>query len=163
MTGSSPRLRGTEAVPPAHPRSVRFIPAPAGNGRSPGCSRCERTVHPRACGERILGIGRTHVTTGSSPRLRGTDSTHSRHRLGERFIPAPAGNGHHGCRSHRPHAVHPRACGERSGLGNRDQPCYGSSPRLRGTGDRPTPAMYEQRFIPAPAGNGPVTPSTHGR
>ena len=51
LTGSSPRLRGTEG--PLRPQwsCSRFIPAPAGNRREIGNGSLTDPVHPRACGE----------------------------------------------------------------------------------------------------------------
>ena len=50
-------------------------------------------------------------------------------------------------------AVHPRACGEQSLTCCRGDALIGSSPRVRGTGDFPRPAVRLWRFIPARAGN----------
>ena len=137
--GSSPRLRGTGAPGYAAVLVPRFIPAPAGNGRGGG-SCC-------------TPFG------GSSPRLRGTERGGQCQDDECRFIPAPAGNG---CWP-RWHAsrlpVHPRACGERLPVNWLTMPLSGSSPRLRGTGGRAFGGDAENRFIPAPAGNGVSTRS----
>ena len=114
---------------------LRFIPAPAGNGGNPDDTGCARV--------------------GSSPRLRGT----------ARSAPSPRPRG----------PVHPRACGERLFTEAVAPARRGSSPRLRGTGCNPrrqkaSLAVHpracgersrdlrrmqaEDRFIPAPAGNG---------
>ena len=77
ISGSSPRVRGT--------RDSRRRSA-------------DRSVHPRACGERVHRLLRLIADT--------------------RFIPARAGNAP--CRGRSPsasRAVHPRACGERSRVG----------------------------------------------
>ena len=154
--GSSPRLRGTAKPKRQQLDPVRFIPAPAGNGLQTAKRNGSLPVHPRACGERISSSGPIQAVIGSSPRLRGTAAHHRHEALARRFIPAPAGNGggdfaHLGCAT-----VHPRACGERrrglctSGVRN------GSSPRLRGTDMQQQRPALNQRFIPAPAGNGGV-------
>ncbi len=95
------------------------------------------------------------MSCGSSPRLRGTDQQSGARGLEDRFIPAPAGNGGYTKSCIYCPAVHPRACGER--LPRRTKKCWngGSSPRLRGTDDRPGDQDGGRRFIPAPAGNGP--------
>ncbi len=74
--------------------------------------------------------------------------------LGQRCIPAHAGNGARGVMRRGYTAVHPRACGERlisistgSGLG-------GASPRMRGTAHGREPGRSRRRCIPAHAGNG---------
>ena len=155
--GSSPRLRGTESQSCQPRQKCRFIPAPAGNGLPPEPVPICRTVHPRACGERGLVQGVHHVAHGSSPRLRGTVlPSCCSHRVA-RFIPAPAGNGRESAKPGPVVAVHPRACGEREKWGRTQLPEYGSSPRLRGTVPNNLPTVDHQRFIPAPAGNGPLS------
>ena len=70
--GSSPRVRGTPQPSGWERFAPRFIPAGAGNARSPSRSRPRHTVHPRGCGERacssVIGV----PDFGSSPRVRGT-------------------------------------------------------------------------------------------
>ena len=90
--GSSPRVRGTDGVTYRCEAGVRFIPAGAGNGcREPAC-RNRTTVHPRGCGERAILLGPGGILSGSSPRVRGTDSTAPGPFARHRFIPAGAGN-----------------------------------------------------------------------
>ena len=75
INGSSPRLRGTLQVRASDFLACRFIPAPAGNTRSPIGQHSITAVHPRACGEHApIGTG-SDPPTGSSPRLRGTPDT----------------------------------------------------------------------------------------
>ena len=73
--------------------------------------------------------------------------------LGDRFIPAFAGNACRPSAGRCWRTVHPRVCGERSPTISRTTSSAGSSPRLRGTrrGCGRDPA--EARFIPAFAGN----------
>ena len=132
--GSSPRLRGTAALPSAFSVLWRFIPAPAGNGRLHRRSGFRCTVHPRACGERPRMHTRLTASRGSSPRLRGTGLTRPDKR--------------------RRCTVHPRACGERVLNAKPYSYFSGSSPRLRGTGCCSILLRARGRFIPAPAGNG---------
>ena len=77
---------------------------------------------------------RSSISTGSSPRLRGTGTEVISITPLWRFIPAPAGNGCGAEGADTGYAVHPRACGERT----------------------PMTLMRDRnsRFIPAPAGNG---------
>ena len=113
-SGSSPRLRGTRPPSPLPCLMPRFIPAPAGNAGDPLLDRYRHSVHPRACGERPDDEDAGAALTGSSPRLRGTQSWVFWWLSVLRFIPAPAGNAF-GAMSHRRQwTVHPRACGERS-------------------------------------------------
>ena len=72
---------------------------------------------------------------GSSPRVRGTRNL-------KPFLKPSA-------------TVHPRACGELNlAICDRLFPA-GSSPRVRGTPDRPSVQLDRERFIPARAGNSP--------
>ena len=70
--GSSPRVRGTLRRRAARIGSWRFIPACAGNSRSVYLAQRRRTVHPRVCGELLLGRMVGVAVHGSSPRVRGT-------------------------------------------------------------------------------------------
>ena len=92
-TGSSPRMRGTRCLyVPA--MCYRFIPAHAGNTAVVVIQYSVATVHPRACGEHFHGHrSDRRMLTGSSPRMRGTQSTVAwAHIVDHRFIPAHAGN-----------------------------------------------------------------------
>ena len=90
---------------------------------------------------------------GSSPRVRGTVVRERPPVHLERFIPACAGNSFRDIIEHFIGAVHPRVCGEQYTCRVWTFPASGSSPRVRGTGDRIDPATQCQRFIPACAGN----------
>ncbi len=161
--GSSPRLRGTGALPFAQRGICRFIPAPAGNGVAKLLNAKEPAVHPRACGERFMTKFSEQVEDGSSPRLRGTVLAPALVGLAGRFIPAPAGNGpRRSCRG-RNGPVHPRACGERMRADDDVLTIGGSSPRLRGTGRQLRWSQDSPRFIPAPAGNGSTTATATSR
>ena len=96
--GSSPRLRGTEHTSNGLEQRGRFIPAPAGNRMPITAWLFCLTVHPRACGEQVVGPQAEGGTIGSSPRLRGTGPCRCRPPSGSRFIPAPAGNRRRTCR-----------------------------------------------------------------
>ena len=73
--GSSPRVRGTLAPPPRRPFGGRFIPACAGNTTLKNVARSASSVHPRVCGEHVLTAACAFEIGGSSPRVRGTQST----------------------------------------------------------------------------------------
>jgi len=135
--GSSPRLRGTHDSHTARDTNGRFIPAPAGNA-----------LHVAFPSMRLYG---------SSPRLRGTHRLGPHHVPGHRFIPAPAGNAFTRLPNVRSNAVHPRACGERCASISAWSTACGSSPRLRGTLEAHSGPWLGSRFIPAPAGNAPLS------
>ena len=132
--GASPRLRGSVKLSPVVGGDTRCIPAPAGFGSSPAQHQ------PK--------------TTGASPRLRGSEGQHRQDQPGERCIPAPAGFGAIDKRRTQGAAVHPRACGVRSGLDTLKMPAYGASPRLRGSVVKVGKKAAGRRCIPAPAGFG---------
>ena len=112
-----------------------------------------KAVHPRACGEHVETGGPGRGSRGSSPRLRGTLNPMTGRPYKNRFIPAPAGNTGSAARASPARPVHPRACGEHSGMAQDSSFSRGSSPRLRGTPDEPGKRTSGGRFIPAPAGN----------
>ena len=92
LHGSSPRVRGTRPARRLEGLAGRIIPACAGNSphgtRRPGIA----TDHPRVCGELRSLISHSRRGGGSSPRVRGTRSSHHRGRDSGRIIPACAGN-----------------------------------------------------------------------
>ncbi len=147
--GSSPRVRGTRGSQRDVGVGRRFIPARAGNTRSPSRARPAQSVHPRACGEHRLTAGQPRLVHGSSPRVRGTRFFAQTKRAAKRFIPARAGNTVSTPSTSNSPPVHPRACGEH--FARLDQ------------------RQALDRFIPARAGNTWVTtptaacPSVHPR
>ncbi len=151
--GSSPRMRGTVQALGEQAGIVRFIPAHAGNSQGSLHSARPPSVHPRACGEQNCSTIFDTSPSGSSPRMRGTESRQQRIEVNRRFIPAHAGNSPNGNAAYTHLSVHPRACGEQLPNLSRALPVSGSSPRMRGT-DRHVPARRcVVRFIPAHAGN----------
>ena len=132
-SGSSPRGRGTPASSrPGHPRR-RFIPARAGNTRLRISNPWASTVHPRAGGEHIVSCSARVMTSGSSPRGRGTRCPRTSPPM-------------------RP-TVHPRAGGEHTDAAVGSAEVTGSSPRGRGTHAVHRAPRGALRFIPARAGN----------
>ena len=94
---------------------------------------------------------------GSSPHTRGTYhiSTWTGPRL--RFIPAHAGNISPSAKPTIRMTVHPRTRGEHPTCPGSNGRTVGSSPHTRGTFDNGLGARFPGRFIPAHAGNIPVT------
>ena len=72
MCGSSPRVRGTQAIYRRAGLLHRFIPACAGNALVKPAGAFQIAVHPRVCGERWSERRRSLRSSGSSPRVRGT-------------------------------------------------------------------------------------------
>ncbi len=111
-------------------------------------------VHPRGCGDRATKSPIRSLTSGSSPRVRGSEQEVCSPLRYMRFIPAGAGIGGFFMPRGKQMAVHPRGCGDRipkigsSGFGS------GSSPRVRGSDPRHRRNQLGARFIPAGAGIG---------
>jgi len=157
--GSSPRTRGTQhsldhVFPP-----FRFIPAYAGN--SPGNLRIPRSraVHPRVRGELRPRKAVQCAGDGSSPRTRGTLHQCRVPAVLDRFIPAYAGNSVSEDHWAAALPVHPRVRGELSAAPAVSARTGGSSPRTRGTRWPALAAHDGRRFIPAYAGNSPLSRS----
>ncbi len=151
--GSSPRMRGTPGFRIQSSLERRFIPAYAGNTTGEIEGAFPVPVHPRVCGEHIIG-GIIHVLrTGSSPRMRGTRLLYLLAHKQRRFIPAYAGNTGISINQCGGTTVHPRVCGEHSPLSALAKKHTGSSPRMRGTHTTALVTSLLHRFIPAYAGN----------
>ena len=131
----------------------RFIPACAGNSPGPPHHGLATTVHPRVCGEQSLTKPSADLTNGSSPRVRGTVNFLACGVTPARFIPACAGNRVEETVTASDSPVHPRVCGEQSGVRSPRSESVGSSPRVRGTERSPPSTAAVERFIPACAGN----------
>ena len=151
--GSSPRGRGTATVELDRLRSIRFIPAWAGNSSSICVNIVRPPVHPRVGGEQSSCANTTITRRGSSPRGRGTVCGHSARCSVSRFIPAWAGNRCRRAPTNGASAVHPRVGGEQSKQVGPVCQLAGSSPRGRGTERRRMDCIRDSRFIPAWAGN----------
>ena len=157
--GSSPLARGTPRQAQRVPSRRRFIPARAGNTRSPRAARWRPAVHPRSRGEHMPRRSSAVSDGGSSPLARGTLLQVPARPVLTRFIPARAGNTtSHGSRWSGS-TVHPRSRGEHKEAGDGEIYPAGSSPLARGTlggGGALRPGV---RFIPARAGNTPARPA----
>ena len=152
-SGSSPRMRGTPVQPSNQRPLRRFIPAHAGNSHARSHRPSGLPVHPRACGELRSSTWSRVFSAGSSPRMRGTQCEMRAYALGQRFIPAHAGNSANCCQLRCPLSVHPRACGELQAARRSSRCAFGSSPRMRGTLSNHCIFVRYLRFIPAHAGN----------
>jgi len=90
--GSSPRLWGTHYGYDVKNAAHRFIPTPVGNTCTQFVLRWHTPVHPHACGEHFYPAGLYRPSTGSSPRLWGTQLLALFTVISSRFIPTPVGN-----------------------------------------------------------------------
>ena len=130
-----------------------IIPAHAGNTRGPPFSHAPKWDHPRACGEHLSTVAVSDATTGSSPRMRGTQHTGTPFRRFSGIIPAHAGNTNPRRSPTRCRQDHPRACGEHPFTSCSAYMIEGSSPRMRGTPEEGGDDVRSSWIIPAHAGN----------
>ena len=151
--GSSPRVRGTQALVHLVDAHLGIIPACAGNTPR----RCRRSRptrdHPRVCGEHSTGVHVKAEVAESSPRVRGTPGflVSRDHQIG--IIPACAGNTWRTRSSAPSLRDHPRVCGEHHHVVQLVGVPQGSSPRVRGTRIRHVIEPAVPGIIPACAGN----------
>ena len=150
--GLSPRLRGNLCCNRGNPKSLRSIPAPAGEPASGGPCNSGQSVYPRACGGTWPGPTAYCPARGLSPRLRGNPRRASSSAWYTGSIPAPAGEPWQSGLSALPQTVYPRACGGTLCAGLWPSPVNGLSPRLRGNPPSIAPSASTVRSIPAPAG-----------
>ena len=153
ISGSSPRVRGTQYLSSKPVIIVGIIPACAGNtcGRS-YTYRLARD-HPRVCGEHQTEVVHERLPQGSSPRVRGTRVQGRAVGLGRGIIPACAGNTKPKSSTNACRRDHPRVCGEHLAFLVRVAAARGSSPRVRGTPCYRRRGSDRNGIIPACAGN----------
>ena len=108
-------------------------------------------------GERVGRANFGTIMVGSSPHARGTRRLQVARQIGDRFIPACAGNASDRPSPACPRPVHPRMRGERLAGIRFPGEMPGSSPHARGTPRDRRFHLGVDRFIPACAGNAVYT------
>ena len=168
-SGLSPRLRGNQGPG----QVVGFLPGsiPALAGEPPTRLRqpIGGKVYPRACGGTLETQLAAQSAEGLSPRLRGNQVQGIGHHVGNRSIPALAGEPARKIAALGPIKVYPRACGgtRRGSRGGGSR--WGLSPRLRGNQDHNRRHYQQNGSIPALAGEpdimlpSPVTSTVYPR
>ena len=156
--GSSPLTRGILPCKITRIWALRFIPAHAGNTAHCYLVVASRQVHPRSRGEYNYIKEMTGVGIGSSPLTRGIPFRVIVAGVPPGFIPAHAGNTSIVLRWIRAIEVHPRSRGEYSVLLRMYSYHQGSSPLTRGILLNHSVQIAYVRFIPAHAGNTPLSP-----
>ena len=154
--GSSPLSRGILARLYLLGPSWGIIPALAGNTSRIQTRGNRRWDHPRSRGEYSDQLVRSLNRLGSSPLSRGIRPKIALRRIGNRIIPALAGNTV--VISSRIFAIwdHPRSRGEYAESLARTWAWFGSSPLSRGIPTAVNPRPVRRRIIPALAGNTPT-------
>ena len=130
--GLSPRVRGNHHLRPHSQPAARSIPACAGEPPAKAGGRRRPGVYPRVCGGTLLSGGAGAVRPGLSPRVRGNQVGQNAGQLGDRSIPACAGEPPGRGRGWRRGGVYPRVCGGTLRSAGRDPLGEGLSPRVRG-------------------------------
>ena len=153
LSGSPPRVRGTERKQLDRVVCRRITPACAGNRRYLRFRRSGLKDHPRVCGEQTESKVQLAKNAGSPPRVRGTVPLTPIHGPGPRITPACAGNSSWKATGPYCPKDHPRVCGEQASMQRRRSYIMGSPPRVRGTGYRNICSCSFTRITPACAGN----------
>ena len=131
--GSSPLARGTRDPLRRGDGRARFIPARAGNTHHNLEYQRSTAVHPRSRGEHDAVAPPMAAEVGSSPLARGTPGRQRDLPVGDRFIPARAGNTRPSTGLQLHSTVHPRSRGEHPAVSGAAAAFAGSSPLARGT------------------------------
>ena len=161
-TGLSPRVRGNHSMPAWGTRSVRSIPACA--GEPAWCLRptSSAMVYPRVCGGTGLPAVWWHRCRGLSPRVRGNPVTSISSGSRARSIPACAGEPRSPMAPLPMRKVYPRVCGGTMVTPPPRNANPGLSPRVRGNRRRPGPVGWPGWSIPACAGEPTTAIGTAG-
>ena len=151
--GSSPLSRGILHVEDQRVHCQGIIPALAGN-TLPRLPRIRWSPdHPRSRGEYIPWIMPPFFPGGSSPLSRGIRTPNVHEQVGERIIPALAGNTAFHLQLDVWSRDHPRSRGEYRGIRAHGRGMAGSSPLSRGIPLRLQWRLRSRGIIPALAGN----------
>ena len=151
-------MRGTRVDGIARLGVLGIIPAYAGNTDEEERRRHPRRDHPRVCGEHVKPSGVFRATSGSSPRMRGTQAVRVPSPSMGGIIPAYAGNTSLCAYAFHCHRDHPRVCGEHVYCPPPEAGTRGSSPRMRGTLAGILYSLRRTGIIPAYAGNTILAP-----
>ena len=156
IVGSSPRVRGSRPLTEDREPQEGIIPAGAGLTKfMQFLAKCFRD-HPRGCGAHDVDGNKTSMSTGSSPRVRGSRIQMSKTANDIRIIPAGAGLTRLRHPDPKKTRDHPRGCGAHHS-DNKDTDCdRGSSPRVRGSLLAAEQSRRVLGIIPAGAGLTPT-------
>ena len=152
MSGSSPLVRGQQAMAPPASRQQRIIPARAGPTYENQAKTYRGADHPRSCGANTSFALSMLCEPGSSPLVRGQPQRHRRPRPVARIIPARAGPTNSNRSPRTDSTDHPRSCGANCDSGDQLALRRGSSPLVRGQPSELRGLPERFRIIPARAG-----------
>ena len=150
--GSPPRVRGTLERVGERIYSVGLTPAGAGNTGPLRTPRSVVQAHPRGCGEHWTALAGVLASSGSPPRVRGTQSAGLGRGVHPGLTPAGAGNtGATWSRKPRRSGSPPRVRGTRPGL-RRRRGQQGLTPAGAGNTTRPRRTGHRIRAHPRGCG-----------
>ena len=112
--GSSPRVRGKEALVVEEIADRGIIPAGAGKRKCQHFADFHDQDHPRGCGEKPPNPATPRSGAGSSPRVRGKGRRAATRAEVAGIIPAGAGKSWADALADRLDRDHPRGCGEKT-------------------------------------------------
>ena len=148
-------MRGNRRPADQHPPVTGSIPARAGEPRKASERALWDTVYPRACGGTEPTAFVVLALHGLSPRVRGNPLRCCIDPIGNRSIPARAGEPAWLRCSAARMRVYPRACGGTCLTLALKATRTGLSPRVRGNPSVPEAVVMRWRSIPARAGEPP--------
>ena len=158
--GSSPRVRGAEAIFDCRPVGDGIIPACAGSSGYYALRQGSARDHPRVCGEQSEQRRPCTVCLGSSPRVRGAAVWAYTVSGISGIIPACAGSSTSSSSDKNSRRDHPRVCGEQARPNQSAHNGAGSSPRVRGAALASNGGRSQYGIIPACAGSRLKNPSS---
>ncbi len=135
--GSSPRMRGSRWCLQLLVQIHGIIPAHAGLTVLLRGITTARRDHPRACGAHVSAQVFIRLFWGSSPRMRGSPKRSALGLASPGIIPAHAGLTAGTPKPAHANGDHPRACGAHTIRRVDDISKTGSSPRMRGSLEKP--------------------------
>ena len=150
--GSPPRVRGKVQEELIAQGADRITPACAGKRQRYNGSVVFSEDHPRVCGEKETRTWWGSEMSGSPPRVRGKVSRATVCESSRRITPACAGKSGGLLPLCGVRVDHPRVCGEKRELADRDIFVLGSPPRVRGKDWEQVAREAKERTTPACAG-----------
>ena len=151
--GSSPHVRGAPFLCLFGVVCPRIIPACAGSTIRLSLMTVPPRDHPRMCGEHMFWSLTGWCRTGSSPHVRGAQTSTSDQVELVGIIPACAGSTLRTSSRRSPPRDHPRMCGEHPRKERTNEQNPGSSPHVRGAHTQACSRPLHHGIIPACAGS----------
>ena len=162
-TGSPPHVRGKAVPARLFPCKKGITPARAGKSGVVPHAPAQPADHPRACGEKgKIGV-LIDRPKGSPPRVRGKEEPLRPCARAAGITPARAGKSLWTGKTSSCTKDHPRACGEKDGLGGWNCRHSGSPPRVRGKVGQTFPIENPPGITPARAGKRTWRPGQRDR